>query len=981
MSPRFFNNLFHSGWKLSLLSALAWFLLLPATELCAQAYNFRNYSVEDGLPFVNVSTICQDSKGYLWCGGYGGATCFDGFHFISLHAKEGLPNNFVNSIASDAKNGVWLGTSQGLSSLVDNKIHTYSLKDGLPSTRIRKVVVLKDNTVWVATESGVAYKPEGKGFIVVNAFKSLSINDIAEGSDGNIYITCGKVVYRKDVDGYIQVVTCPYDVKSLLFNGKAELWLGTGRGLFCFNGQKELKNISPDIDAAYLLETKEGVLWVGGNDGLYKQEGDKLESVKIRNELNSNLVGALYQDRERNLWVGTYSGLYRLNNTVFESFSDQDGLQNTFVFGIIKDKSDNLIVGTKDGLYTLLNKRFVRKDKHMGLPDASINVMVRQGDILWFGTNTGLYKYQNSTVSRLGKENGLLSDSVTALMLSRKGVLWIGHHGGVTLWKERSLQHLRPDPGNYSYDINALKEDRSGNVWIGAYQGGLFKYTENGLDNVGARFHLKGNSYMAFEEDQEGRIYIGTFNGIYIIDSNKAYNINESNGLSSDLVYVLLKARNKLWIGTNQGLTCFDTDRWAKERKIVLKTFSREEGFSGVECNSNSTFIDTDQTLWFGTVNGLIHFDPLKLNVTPVSVPITLTKIQVNQKDSMLADKSALAYSNNSLGFEFTGFHFGNPTKIRYRYYLKGFDKDWSAASALSSVNYSNLPPGQYTFLIKASADDNWAGPSTGFTFTILTPWWKTNWARSLFVLLIIAIVVAVFRIRIYQIRRKTKLEMRRRVELSEYRLKALRSQMNPHFIFNSLNSIQNYVIDNEVEPANRYLSKFSKLIRQILNNSDRPYITLREELDCLRLYLELEKMRFEERFNYEIKVDPAIDQDFYDLPAMLLQPYVENAILHGLNPKKEKGFLEVHVTLNENYLICAVKDNGIGRSKSLELKRDNLSHKSLGMKITHTRLQILNELHQSDLSVKVTDLENHTGTKVEVFIPINNDYDKGFNS
>ena len=200
---------------------------------------------------------------------------------------------------------------------------------------------------------------------------------------------------------------------------------------------------------------------------------------------------------------------------------------------------------------------------------------------------------------------------------------------------------------------------------------------------------------------------------------------------------------------------------------------------------------------------------------------------------------------------------------------------------------------------------------------------------------------------------------------------------MNPHFVFNSLNSIQHYIFNSKSDEAVKYLNKFAKLMRVILNNSDKPTVAIEDDLEALKLYLELEQMRFEDKFEYKFEVDKNVDLDYDIMPPMLLQPYVENAILHGLTPRKDKGLLTIGIRNEENFIVCTITDNGIGRKKSAEIKRTmpGTKHKSFGMKITEERLRILNEISLSQHRVKIIDLENEdgssAGTTVELHVPI----------
>jgi sensor histidine kinase YesM len=269
-----------------------------------------------------------------------------------------------------------------------------------------------------------------------------------------------------------------------------------------------------------------------------------------------------------------------------------------------------------------------------------------------------------------------------------------------------------------------------------------------------------------------------------------------------------------------------------------------------------------------------------------------------------------------------------------------------------------------------------WNTEAVTFEFEIKTPYFKTWWFILTIIILSLALITTVFRVRIQNVRKKEKAEFDRKVEISKVELKALRAQMNPHFVFNSLNSIQHYILNSKSNEAAKYLNKFAKLIRIILSNSEKAMVTINEDVESLNLYLELESMRFDGKFDYSINVDKSVDGDYDEIPPMLMQPYIENAILHGLNPKETKGHLKIDIFIKNNYIVCRITDDGIGRAKAGEIKRTTPGnfHKSLGMKITSERVRILNDINKSDLSVSVTDLRdengNSGGTMVELYIP-----------
>ena len=346
----------------------------------------------------------------------------------------------------------------------------------------------------------------------------------------------------------------------------------------------------------------------------------------------------------------------------------------------------------------------------------------------------------------------------------------------------------------------------------------------------------------------------------------------------------------------------------------------------------------------------------------------------------MLSDNSRLPYYLNNIAFEYIGICLSNPQKVRYQFKLEGFDKTWSPVTNETSARYPNLSPGKYSFKVIACNNEGlWNKEPATFSFIISPPVWKTWWFRISMTISAIILIVIFLRVRIDAIRRKEAERLNREIQLAQNELKALRAQMDPHFIFNSLSSIQSFIMTKDEESALRYLNKFAKLMRMILSNSEKASITLREEIDALQLYMELEALRWDNKFEYSVEIDLRVDVDDHKVPTMLIQPYVENAILHGVVPKTDgKGMIGVSIAQEEAHIICTVQDNGIGRKRSQELRTttNRSLHESMGMKITNERLELLNRIHHSSLSAKIIDLEdekgNSLGTKVEIFIPIN---------
>ena len=289
---------------------------------------------------------------------------------------------------------------------------------------------------------------------------------------------------------------------------------------------------------------------------------------------------------------------------------------------------------------------------------------------------------------------------------------------------------------------------------------------------------------------------------------------------------------------------------------------------------------------------------------------------------------------------------------------------------------YTSLDPGNYTFKIFAMSDGGvWSKIPAVITFSINPPLYTSFWFIFSILFLLIAIILVVVFIGNRKAQKRNKLfeEEKRKVLISE--LHALRSQMNPHFIFNTLSSIQSFITKNSSKDAINYLSKFSKLMRGTLENTQKQKIPIKDEIETLKLYMDLEKLRLNNKFDYNIIVDDEIDVQFEEIPPMLLQPYVENAIWHGISHKTENGTINISFKLeNENLLKCEIEDDGVGRKKAMKINKNQQKNKSFGMSITKERLEIINSLKNSKLSVSIIDLEKNKvpkGTRIELFIPL----------
>jgi hypothetical protein len=342
-----------------------------------------------------------------------------------------------------------------------------------------------------------------------------------------------------------------------------------------------------------------------------------------------------------------------------------------------------------------------------------------------------------------------------------------------------------------------------------------------------------------------------------------------------------------------------------------------------------------------------------------------------------------LSYKQNFFSLEFAALNYDHPEKNQYKYQLINFDKKEVSNGTNRVISYTNVPPGNYTLKVSASNNDGvWNKAGFELELIIIPPFWVTWWFKTIVALILVASVLLFFRLRENRIRKEEARQTAINKQIAEIKMMALRSQMNPHFIFNSLNSIQHFITTHEKEEALHYLSKFSKLIRKILENSRQNTVSVSNELELLKLYIQLEQLRFSNKFDYHISIDEKIDIENTEIPPLLIQPYIENAIQHGLINKSSKGDLWLSLERNNGLLVCKIEDNGIGRDKAQEIEQKKISrHVALGIKVTDERISTLSDLLDYKIEVVIEDLYKTqqytdealqaTGTRVTISIPV----------
>jgi anti-sigma regulatory factor (Ser/Thr protein kinase) len=471
-------------------------------------------------------------------------------------------------------------------------------------------------------------------------------------------------------------------------------------------------------------------------------------------------------------------------------------------------------------------------------------------------------------------------------------------------------------------------------------------------------------------EDRFGNLWIATRGeGVYTIYGKQKWHFGEEEGVAGNTCRVITKDENgNIWVGTNRGVSMISNFN-RSTGKAEIRSFNTTHGLL---CDEVKSLLCHDGKLWMGSNEGLCWIDISSLTKNAVQPPVYITSILFGTDPVKLNADAEFSYSDKTIRVFVEGLCFRDPQGLRYKYRLVGGDEHW-IITANREISFSGLSPGEYQLqIIAVNSDGTESTHPSVFTFHILTPFYATWWfiLFSISILIVFGWRVAALRIKMIQKRTKEKSDTEKRI--AELRLKALRAQMNPHFIFNAINSIQHFVLQNDSEQAYNYLAKFSRLIRLVLDQSQSESIPLDQELKMLNLYIELEQLRFERPFTYKIKVDEELTDQNIRIPGMLVQPFIENAIWHGLLPKKSgEAAIKISFSKRENDVVIVIEDNGVGRKISEQSKTEDGKRKSYGLQITEERLRLAENKNSDQPLIKITDLKdekgNPSGTKVEI--------------
>lgn len=942
----------------------------------SQNYSFLEYSTSEGLPQSQVNAIEQDEEGYLWIATFGGLARFDGTSFLTFGKSSGLLNNRAVhlNIIDDT---LFIGHDKGISYQHKSDTFCYAkFPEKLPPANVTSIVKYK-HKILVMTN--------GNGLLELDK-ATQQLHLIADSPDR----IRGGLVHQKDLllatrNGLQRYNSSTFEhlphTENVSFSSvhlsRDSLLATTYDGsLLHIDSGGRIDTIFHQKNNPFrsVVSDPLGNFWLNSKKGAICLQENSVLSLNESTGLPINDINTVFIDRERNYWLGTGGkGLIRFTGETFNYYSKKTGWPSNLVISIVKGRNNDRWISTYDkGIYRVGPNEEITPIDY--IPSSVWSIDKSEKGIV-FGSNFGLFYYDYNQWYSFYEEDGLPANRVRGVKAINDSTFYIGTADAPVAFNVKKKE-LTPLTTQNELGRNVRDFIRRGETIFMASQEGVVALEKDSSRNIAA-FEAGVN---CIEVDRSGALWAGTENGLYIQreDTFERKILQQKTG--NDYVNFIQHIDTVFFVGTNSGMYELNA---AGE---IIHHYSINEGLVDLETNLNAHFYDeNNDVFWFGTASGLMKMHlkkrhllytsaPPKINLTAVHInfkPIDnqrLQNIKSNQRNSL-----EIAYKNNDVQFDFDVLFLTHPDDLQFQYRLEGFSEKWSPLSENPTVNFTNLPLGKYTLYFRATNQIGKHSSTFRTTLEVLPPFYRTWWFYSIMAILLVLVVYGLDRLRVERLKRKNyRLQLEFQNKLTKLEQQSLNASMNRHFIFNSLNSIQYYINSSDKKSANKYLSRFAKLIRKNLDSSHRKdgMVALGDELERLQLYLDLESMRFQNKINYTIDIDEQVEVELLKVPAMFLQPFVENSIIHGILPlKNRQGQITIAITDHLEHIRIEIRDNGVGIEQSVKEKHMQTGdHESQGMLITKGRIDLLQkisarsiemvgpqELYNEDNSVKGT--------------------------
>ena len=1007
----------------SLNTILLLFFVVVAQGQTFDRNDFKNYRIKDGLSYNMINAITQDTYGYLWIATDKGLNRFDGSrfdHFYSDSLSQSLPEDRVFNLKwiNDEELGVL--TSAGLN-IINTRtlqmrnlvIPTDSSKNLAKVNRILDIGTDKKGNIFITTSAGFYHFNNAKLLFRYDHPGKITSSfgwDIVKISDKTLLVSTSEGLYIYNIDTkdwrhpnnnddpFFRKVATPELRFRVKYADEKIFGIGhRGADLILFDIQKK-DSQTITTPPGFSGQANFGGMVFRINDtmlaatstykGFYTIHFNKQTSSWLLDStlyFENDFCTSVLVDRNDRVWIGTSGGLYKQNKTGTRveqtQIPGEGGAIQKTITGLAVADNKIFAATVFEGIYVFDKKQFV-SSSHILLPKkqnyipqllkATVDTLLVAGNGFLINAKSLEYKeiYQSKQPGSVIRTLFKGSDNMFYFIRNRIDTLYFKN----LLDKSFSAIHL-PDLKEIR-SATQIAEDIEGNIWLGGF--GLLRYNKQlkkidlHLDSFPFLRTLSNEISSNIVFDKTGRMYFGVHrNGlmVYNIKEKKFAHFTRSDGLPDNIIKALYLHYNTLWIATENGLASYDIDT----KKI--SAYGVADGIP-IDPNEHTAFYfdPIDSLLYSASSPMILRFNPYKLKKNTTPPKLFIESVDIVGKESIYhpTESITVPFKNNSLTINLAAINYEDaPLQLfAYRLTKKG-NEDWQQLGSQNHIFLDNLPVGKHHLQVKVYIrNQSWPDQVVEVIITVKPPFWKTIWFYLGISLIVAAILYYLHRRRIKHVSQKANIDK----QLAETEMKALHAQMNPHFIFNCLNSIREMILNSENEQASLYLSKFARLIRITLNQSAKQFVTLTETVDYLERYLEMERIR-SDHFTYTIDISNDLNPDETMVHPMLIQPFIENAIWHGSSHKKNMG-INISFIKKGDELVCIVEDNGIGIQQSLKQKENTAHEPSVGIANIKQRISLLNEKYNLQSAVHIEDKlslrqNSGTGTVVTLHLPI----------
>lgn len=731
-------------------------------------YMIDAWNSESGLPTNSIVALLQTGDGYLWLGTEEGLLRFDGVAFTTFDENNTpeITNNFINWLFEDSRKNLWIGVRDGgLVRYNNGAFKHYSREDGLLHDVVNCVMEAPGGALWIGTQGGGIFKFQDNKFTAFSKQNGLPCDIVRtayKDSKENLWFgtTNGLIRLRDNqFSNYdIKKNTEENFIRALYEDSDGTLWIGTQKGLFQMRGEAIIPTTFnadfPNVRISAIYGDNDKNIWLGTNsNGIfrYRQVDGTFSNLSKAGGLADDTIRTITGDKEGSLWIGAaFGGLNRLRDGKFKVFGVREGLADDVVFAVVEDSNGYLWIGTNNGLTRLKDDRGESLNFGVGngLSNGAVDTIYedRQGSI-WVGTDNGLNQLKNSP-SKIVKVNQYnLEGYVVAILEDSSGNLWTGTTRGLykkekdsSTWQKVNLEIK--GKGEHFKHVNSIYEDNKKNVWFSTYSCGLTKFSGGVFTVYNDKHGLGCVSLNCIYEDNEGVLWIGTINGLGRLKDEKFTHFTIKDGLFNNNIYKILEdKKGNFWINCNKGIFTVrkkDLNDYTERRIAVIPctAYSKDDGMRSSECNGGFQTAGCktrDGKLWFPTMKGVVIIDPENLVINKLPPPVAVEQVALDGVPVVQREKITVQPDVKRIDFRYTALSFQVPKRVKFKYRLEGYSKEWIDAGTQRLATYTNLDAGDYRFQVTACNDDGvWNDRSTVVAFSVIPSFWNTWWFRFL---------------------------------------------------------------------------------------------------------------------------------------------------------------------------------------------------------------------------------------------------------